>query len=128
MPPGIWPQPPGQGGGGGGGQPPLGTWGGSSPWPGYATPPIAPGGQPPGGGGGQPPGTWGGDSPWPGYATPPIYLPPDAMPPEIQIPPGQALLVLYVPGQGHKAQLIPIPGPPGNLPPSETQPQPTPNV
>lgn len=33
--------------GNGASSPPLGTWGGSAPWPGYATPPIAPGGPPP---------------------------------------------------------------------------------
>jgi hypothetical protein len=31
-------------GGEGGGQKPPGFWGGDAPWPGYATPPIAPGG------------------------------------------------------------------------------------
>jgi hypothetical protein len=70
IPPTVWPTPPGR--------PPLGTWGGDAPWPGYATPPIAlppwwPGApthpippsvwpQPPTGGGGeeQPPATPGG--------------------------------------------------------------------
>jgi hypothetical protein len=37
IPPTVWPTPPGSGGQP---QPPLGTWGGDSPWPGYATPPI----------------------------------------------------------------------------------------
>jgi hypothetical protein len=98
---------------GGPGGPPLGTWGGDAPWPGYATPPIAPGGRPPGiwggpgslppwvmppiapgGPGGPPLGTWGGDSPWPGYATPPIAPGgPGARPPgypthPIVLPPG----------------------------------------
>jgi hypothetical protein len=34
IPPTVWPNPPQPGG------PPLGTWGGDAPWPGYATPPI----------------------------------------------------------------------------------------
>jgi hypothetical protein len=120
IPPGIWPTPPT------GGQPPLGTWGGDAPWPGYATPPIAyppwwpgypahpippgiwptPPGQP-----GQPPlGTWGGNAPWPGYATPPIYYPPGGggggeLPPE---PPGAG-----GPSGGASQPIAPVPGPGG---------------
>jgi hypothetical protein len=39
------------------------------------------------------------------------------VPPEIQVPEGKALVVIYIPGQGYKAALIPIPGP-GYNPPS----------
>jgi hypothetical protein len=56
---------------------PPGFWGGSAPWPGYATPPIyvpVP----------VPPGFWGGSSPWPGYATPPIA--PGGPPPWVSHP------------------------------------------
>jgi hypothetical protein len=111
IPPTVWPNPPGGGGGGPGG-PPLGTWGGDAPWPGYATPPIAPGGQPPGIWGGRPPnyvdiggpghqphpshpiapgggGGGGGGSPpgiWGGsnepFPTPPIYIGPPVPAPE----------------------------------------------
>jgi hypothetical protein len=49
---------------------------------------------------------------------PPIFIPPEGVPPEITVPEGKALVILYVPGTGYKAVLIPKPGPPGNLPPT----------
>jgi hypothetical protein len=39
------------------------------------------------------------------------------VPPDVTVPEGKALVVIYVPGQGYKAVLIPKPGPPGNFPP-----------
>jgi hypothetical protein len=44
-------------------------------------------------------------------------IPPDALPPGITVPEGKALVVVYIPGSGYKAAFIPIPGPPGNMPP-----------
>ena len=97
-PPSIWPSP---------GHPehpiyyPPGIWGPTDPRPGWGLP-------------GQPPGIWGPPS---GLPTPPIVIPPEGLPPDIAIPDGKALVVVYVPGQGHQAFLIPAPGP-GYNPPS----------
>lgn len=91
---------------GGGGQPGPFPPEGAHPMPPIAFPPVISGG----------PG-------WlPPYPAHPIVLPPESVPPGVTIPPGQSLVVLYVPGVGIKSVLIPTPGPPGNLPPSESHP------
>jgi hypothetical protein len=41
-------------------------------------------------------------------------LPPEEIPPNV--PPDKALLIVYVPGVGYKAVVIPKPGAPGNFP------------
>jgi hypothetical protein len=38
------------------------------------------------------------------------------VPPDVNVPEGKALVIIYVPGAGYKAVLIPKPGPPGNFP------------
>lgn len=107
-PPGIWgPNDPRPGWGlppAGPGRPP-GTWGGSGePFPGYGLP-------------GAPPGTWGGSGePFPGWGLPPPGYEPEE-PPSTIVPEGKALVLLYIPGEGFKAAIIPKPGP-GYTPPS----------
>jgi hypothetical protein len=128
---------------GGGGGPPLGTWGGDSPWPGYARPPIAPGGRPPGIWGGPPnwiDNTLPGPQPtpgWPPVIMPPIFIPipPGEKPPEpgngltpshpIYIPgesgPGgvKQLVFVYIPSIGGVWFLVDVPAAP---PPAPTHP------
>jgi hypothetical protein len=90
--------------------PPPGIW----PSPGVPTPPIY---YPPEG---LPPGIW----PSPGVPSHPIVLPPEGLPPDINVPADKALLIVYVPGAGYKAVVIPKPGPPGSTPPGASAPTP----
>jgi hypothetical protein len=146
-PPGIWgppDMPPGFWGGGMGPgvkpQPPFpGYWPGSPPDRPRPTPPVPGWPSVPGGGGnypgapggpsfpgGPPLGFWGGRPPeyvdigGPGpqpHPEHPIVLPPESIPPDVEVPEGKSLLVLFTPGQPPKVELIPTPGP-GYTPPS----------
>jgi hypothetical protein len=92
------------------GGPPLGFWGGSAPWPGYATPPIY-----------YPPlGIWGG--PWypPIISGGPIDPYPDHGLPGPQPPPGKPTHPIYWPPVISGGPIDPYPdiGGPGPQPPS----------